>query len=84
MRSARITLIAIFCALAASSQVALVPAPQDSPVFEVASVKPADPNSVGSSFNFAPGSLRIEGGTLRRILEMAYNLRTLQILGGPP
>ncbi len=79
--------IAIFGVLAAFAQnlqqAASVPARQDSPAFEVASVKPTDPGRVGSTFNFAPGELQIGGGTLRKVLEMAYDLRTFQILGGP-
>jgi uncharacterized protein (TIGR03435 family) len=39
-----------------------LPAAQDSPAFEVASVKPTDPARVGSTFNFAPGQLQIAGG----------------------
>jgi uncharacterized protein (TIGR03435 family) len=81
---------AIFSVLAAfgqgAPQAALqvsVPAPQESPAFEAASVKPTDPNRVGSTFNFAPGEVQIGGGTLRLIMEMAYDLRTFQILGGP-
>ena len=38
---------------------------------------------VGSTFNFAPGEVQIGGGTLRLIMEIAYDLRTFQILGGP-
>ena len=56
---------------------------QGSPTFEVASVKPTDPNHVGSTFNFAPTVLQISGGTLRRIIEMAYDMRTFQVVGGP-
>jgi bla regulator protein BlaR1 len=91
MKSLPVATIAIFNALAAfgqgapepAFQVASVPAPQGSPTFEVASVKPTNPNRVGSTFNFAPGEVQIGGGTLRRIMEMAYDLRTFQILGGP-
>jgi uncharacterized protein (TIGR03435 family) len=80
MKRARLTIIAICGAVSAFSQDVRQGA---LPVFEAASVKPADPNSADSSFHFGSGALRIEGGTLRRILEMAYNLRTFQILGGP-
>ena len=91
MKPLRVTAVALFGAFAAFAQsaqqaafqVASVPAPQESPAFEVASVRPTDPSRVGSTFNFAPGELQIGGGTLRRIMEMAYDLRTFQILGGP-
>jgi len=53
------------------------------PSFEVASVKPGDPNNSGSSFNFTRAGLEIRGGTLRGIMETAYDVRTFQILGGP-
>lgn len=91
MQPPRITTIAIFGTLAALAQIAQQsasdlasqPATQEPPAFEAASVKPTDPSRGGSTFNFAPGQLQISGGTLRRILEMAYDLRTFQILGGP-
>jgi uncharacterized protein (TIGR03435 family) len=52
--------------------------------FEVASVKPSNPEGHSSSFSFNGGAgLSIEGGTLRKILETAYDVRTFQILGGP-
>jgi bla regulator protein blaR1 len=91
MKPLRATSIAIFGVVAAFAQgarqaafqIASTPAPQESPAFEVASVKPTNPDRVGSTFNFAPGELQIGGGTLRKIVEMAYDLRTFQILGGP-
>jgi uncharacterized protein (TIGR03435 family) len=79
MKPLRVTTIALFSALAVFGQ----GAQQLAPAFEVASVKPTNPSRGGSTFNFAPGELQIAGGTLRRILEMAYDLRTFQILGGP-
>jgi len=57
---------------------------QAPPAFEVASVKPSNPEGHSSSFSFNGGAgLTIEGGTLRRILETAYDVRTFQIQGGP-
>ncbi len=54
------------------------------PAFEVASVKPSNPASRSSSFSFNGGAgLTIEGGTLKRIIETAYDVRDFQILGGP-
>jgi len=73
-----------------------VPAPQESSVaahaqqpsqmeFEVASVKRSEPGNLrGSTFEFLPGGgLRIVNGTLRAILETAYDVREYQILEGP-
>jgi uncharacterized protein (TIGR03435 family) len=55
------------------------------PQFEAASIKPSAPGSLrGSTFEFLPGGgLRIVNGTLRAILETAYEFREFQILGGP-
>jgi hypothetical protein len=56
-----------------------------SPTFEAASVKPSEPGNLrGSTFEFLPGGgLRIRNGTLRAILETAYDIREFQIIGGP-
>jgi uncharacterized protein (TIGR03435 family) len=53
--------------------------------FGTASIKRSDPGDLrGSTFEFLPGgSLRITNGTLRAILETAYDFREFQILGGP-
>jgi uncharacterized protein (TIGR03435 family) len=53
--------------------------------FDAASVKPADPGAVGSTFQFPPGGrLTISNGTLRQIVETAwYDFRDFQIVGGP-
>jgi uncharacterized protein (TIGR03435 family) len=59
------------------------PAPP-APVFEVASVKPSKPDARGSSFNFTPGGgLTVQNGTLKGVIEAAYDVRDFQILGGP-
>src|SRR5215831_2965783 len=61
---------------------AQAPSQQD---FEVASIKRSEPGNLrGPTFEFLPGaSLRIANGTLRAILETAYDVREFQILGGP-
>jgi uncharacterized protein (TIGR03435 family) len=61
---------------------AQAPSQQD---FEVASIKRSEPGNLrGSTFEFLPGGgLRIVNGTLRAILETAYDIREFQILGGP-
>lgn len=55
------------------------------PQFEAASVKRSPQGNLGgSTFEFLPGGgLRIANGTLRAILETAYNVREFQIIGGP-
>src|SRR5215813_15633358 len=61
---------------------AQAPSQQD---FEVASIKRSEPGNLrGATFEFLPGGgLRIANGTLRAILETAYDVREFQILGGP-
>jgi uncharacterized protein (TIGR03435 family) len=61
---------------------AQAPSQQD---FEVASIRRSEPGNLrGSTFEFLPGGgLRIANGTLRAILETAYDVREFQILGGP-
>jgi uncharacterized protein (TIGR03435 family) len=53
--------------------------------FEAASIRRSEPGNLrGSTFEFLPGGgLRIINGTLRAILETAYDIREFQILGGP-
>jgi uncharacterized protein (TIGR03435 family) len=51
-------------------------------VFEVASIKPADAAINHTSFSYQPGGgIRIEGATLRQLVEHAYNLREYQLSG---
>jgi uncharacterized protein (TIGR03435 family) len=56
-----------------------------SPTFEVASVKPGRPGDArGSTFQFTPGGgLKVTNGTLKGIIETAYDVRDFQISGGP-
>jgi bla regulator protein blaR1 len=54
------------------------------PAFDVASVKPASSGARGSTFQFIPGGgLRVGNGTLKGMIEMAYDVRDFQISGGP-
>jgi len=64
----------------ASCKVFGQPAPA-SPTFDVASVKPSLPEARGSTFNFTPSGLTITNGTLKGIIEMAYDVRDFQISG---
>ena len=56
---------------------------QTSPSFEVASVKPSGPNSRGNTYSFNHAGVSIENGTLKGLIEMAYDVREFQIVGGP-
>jgi bla regulator protein blaR1 len=52
--------------------------------FDVATIKPSDPGSIAKSFKFTPGGgLRTVGSTLRELIETAYDVRQVQIQGGP-
>lgn len=55
------------------------------PTFEVTSVKPVRPGDArGSTFQFTPGGgLKVTNGTLKGIIEMAYDVWDFQISGGP-
>lgn len=52
--------------------------------FDAASVKPAPAGDLGgSTYSFQPGGVRIVNGTLRGIVQMAYDLQGFEIYGGP-
>lgn len=52
--------------------------------FEVATVKPADPNQPGVRIMFQPGGgLKVDGGSVKMMITLAYNLRDFQVTGGP-
>jgi uncharacterized protein (TIGR03435 family) len=52
--------------------------------FEVASIKPANPDTPGSSFQFMPGGgLKMMGIPLRGMITFAYDVPDFQISGGP-
>lgn len=52
--------------------------------FDVASVKPANPESRGVSIQITPGGgLNISNAPLREIIALAYDVRNFQISGGP-
>jgi len=58
---------------------------QDPPKqFEVASIKPADPNGRGMRVQMAPGGrLNANGVTVKFLIQQAYNVKDFQITGGP-
>lgn len=63
----------------------LIPVLAQSPgnTFEVASIKPSDPDTRGTFFRNSPGTLHIVGATIRILIQQAYDVREFQISGGP-
>jgi len=54
------------------------------PTFEVASIKPADPNAHGDSLNMGrAGDLNATNVPLRHVIEFAFDIREFQLSGGP-
>jgi uncharacterized protein (TIGR03435 family) len=51
--------------------------------FEVASIKPADPNARGSSMNFPNGTFTAINSPVRNLITLAYDVQPFQIEGGP-
>lgn len=51
--------------------------------FEVASIKPSDPDTRGIMFRNSPGTLHIVGATISFLIQEAYDVREFQISGGP-
>jgi bla regulator protein blaR1 len=51
--------------------------------FEVASIKPSDPDSRGVSFRMGSGGLNMNGVTVKLLIQEAYDVRESQISGGP-
>ena len=58
-------------------------APAGRPKFEVASIKPADPDARGSSSNGDGRMLRIKNWTLKRLVQRAFDVQDYQVTGGP-
>lgn len=60
------------------------PASSPSPKFEVASIKPADPNVNGFRIQTAPGGRFMASGvTAKFLIQQAYGVRDFQVVGGP-
>ena len=52
--------------------------------FEVASIKPSDPNDHRMMFRMMPGGgINLHGVTLKALVQQAYDVRDFQISGGP-
>jgi uncharacterized protein (TIGR03435 family) len=58
-------------------------APAQRPVFEVASVKPGNPQSGLLRSLITPGNFRADNITLRFLIEDAYQVKPFQLTGGP-
>lgn len=57
---------------------------EDRPSFEVASIRPSRPESRNLDWDDSPGRVSISGYTLRRLIRVAYGLKSnAQELGGP-
>lgn len=52
--------------------------------FEVASVRPGDPNGRGQFLLSPAGDLTARNVTLKLLIQQAYDVRDFQIIGGPP
>jgi len=63
----------------------LIPVLAQSPgnTFEVASIKPSDPDTRGIMFRNSPGTLHIVGATISFLIQQAYDVREFQIYGAP-
>jgi len=58
---------------------------QTKPTFEVASIKPGNPNEVRSGVHIQPGGLfKCENTTVKTLIRFAYDLQNYEIAGGPP
>jgi len=78
------TVIVRGVALAVIGATAFAQTPAPKPQFEVASVKPSDPNARGGRIGFQPGGRFVATGiTLRFLIQQAYGVRDFQIIGGP-
>jgi uncharacterized protein (TIGR03435 family) len=76
----RIRVQASFILLAASSLYGQTAAKQ---AFEVASIKPADPDAHGSSSHTDRRFVTIKNWTLKRLVQRAFDVQDYQVTGGP-
>jgi uncharacterized protein (TIGR03435 family) len=53
------------------------------PSFEVASIKPNRSRELNISIGFEPGRFIASGTTVKQLIGLAYNVRDLQVSGGP-
>ena len=58
--------------------------PQDTLKFEVASVKPADPDAQGTRIQLAPGGgMNMVNASVKQLITFAYDVRESQLVSGP-
>ena len=76
----RIRVQVSFILWAASSLYGQTTAKQE---FEVASIKPADPNARGSSSHTDRRFMTIKNWTLKRLVQRAFGVEDYQVTGGP-
>jgi uncharacterized protein (TIGR03435 family) len=73
----------LFCLSLLALSLAPVFAQSPGNTFEVASVKPSDPDTRGIMFRNSPGTVHIVGATINFLIQQAYDVREFQISGGP-
>jgi bla regulator protein blaR1 len=61
--------------------VAFTQTTQRKPIFEAATIKPADPAATGSWFNTDPGRMDAQNWTFKSYVLLAYSLRPYQLTG---
>lgn len=84
MRSIAVTFVLATAVIAATSVLTVAQGPAQKPQFEVASIKPSDPNQHdGAIMNQPGGRLVIIGMPLRELVKFAYHLQDFQLEGGP-
>ncbi|HTY63320.1 MAG TPA: TIGR03435 family protein [Acidobacteriota bacterium] len=74
-------LLSLVTLIALSLTSVLAQSPQNT--FEVASIKPSDPDTRGIMFRNSPGTLHIVGATISFLIQQAYDVREFQISGAP-
>ncbi len=73
-------LLAVSCTYGQTAASVKAPAKQ---AFEVASIKPADPDARGSSSNSDRRFVTIKNWTLKRLVQRAFGVEDYQVSGGP-
>jgi uncharacterized protein (TIGR03435 family) len=71
------------CLPAVALSLTLASAHSSENAFEVASIKPSDPETRGIMFRNSPGTLNIIGATISFLIQEAYDVREFQISGDP-
>jgi uncharacterized protein (TIGR03435 family) len=67
-----------------AQQTSVIAIAEPQPSFEVASIRPSRPESRNLDWDDSPGRVSITGYSLRRLIHVAYGLKSnAQVLGGP-